>query len=380
MPPSASVIDLVDPSQKGLFDSFKQYEQTLCPKECTSWISLRGSFSRNASFFSTPGVFEAEIKSILPNEQAIAKVIGTLTNSPEIGMAPPAFYKAKNYTLLSFRMDTLDKNGNPTGLVELNNHQHRVRMSYNPSEHGVTKRFNNIEASLKTLWSDGDIRNEFEAPIEKSDNAEINHGLGNLIAYSKYKGIELPEFIEQIAGENMAIESLTMSNRAQFYFVHQMPDQRCGVVYEACVDSNRFGTPKGTILVGEDIEFECEAKAIFCSDGCVPSDTRKTDILHQSMERMGILIRSADSRIYQSPLSKIQRASDYVAQYYEATPFYNNHACPPSMRQGIFAALSQNVKPTDLLYDKASRLSYLMKDAQPAKDLMQPEWLTRQVA
>ncbi len=380
MPPSASVIDLVNSAQQEMFDRFKQYEQSLCPKECTNWISLKGSFARNASFFSIPGAAEAEIKSILPRESSIHKVISHLSHSREIGMAPPTFYKAKNYTLLSFRMDTVDHNGNPTGLVELNNHQHRVRMSYTPSAHGVFNRFDNIESSLKTLWSDGDIRNEFEAPIAKGDEGEINHGLHNLLSFSKYKNIELPSFIEDIASEDMAIESICMSNRAQFYFVHQMPDQRCGVVYEACVDSNRFATPKGTVLVGSDIEFECEAKAIFCSDGCVPSNARRLDILMESMERMGDLIRKADKGIEQSPLSKIQRASDYVARYYEARPYFTNHACPETMRKGIFAALSQGVRPTDLLYDKASPLVHLLKDAQPAAALMQPHWLTRQVA
>lgn len=380
MPPSASVLDLIDPAKRDLFDKFKHYEQALCPIECTSWISLRGSFSRNASFFSIPGAAEAEIKSILPNERSIPTVISYLSNSREISMAPPSFYKAKNYTLLSFRMDTIDAEGTPTALIERNNHQHRVRMSYQHAALGVMNRFNNIESSLKTLWSNGDIRNEFEAPIAKNDASEINHGLNNLISYSKYKGIKLPPFIEEIMAERMAIESICMSNRAQFYFIHQMPDQRCGIVYEACVDSNRFATPKGNFLVGSDIEFECEAKSIFCSDGCVPSDNRKTEILIESMSRMAALIRSADKGIHQSELSKIQRASHYVAEYYESYPRYDNNQCAPNMRSGIFVALSQNIKPTDLLFDKSSPLSNLVRDAQPASTLMQPEWLTRQVA
>lgn len=380
MPPSADVIDLIDPTKFEFYEKFKQYEQPLCPKECTSWMPLKGNFSRNASFFSIPGASEAEIKSLLPSKHTIPRVISKLASHPEIGMAPPAFYKAKNYTLLSFRMDTVNYNGQPTGLIEQNNHQYRVRMSYIPNEVGVSNRFERIESSLKTLWSDGDIRNEFEAPIAKTDWKAINDGLSELIKYSAYKGIELPGFIPEIASQDKAIESICMSNRAQFYFIHMMPDQRCGVVYEACVDSNHYSTPKGTLLVGQDIEFECEGKAIFCTDHCVPSDERKTQILLESMNRMGEIVRSAERGIYQSDLSKIQRASRYVAEHYEASPFYSEHQCPPHMRLGVFAALSQHVKPTDILFDKSIPLVHLLKDAQPARALMQPEWLTRQVA
>ena len=324
-------------------------------------LYLASQFIRTTNIFKIPGAREPEYKFIVPEKESFRAIIATLAAHPSIKIDPVHGYKQRNDVLLSLGMDTVDADDIPTRLVQQNDYQYRVRMSYYPDARSFD-RVDRIQANLKNLLncSDG-MRDEFEAMIEIGDMHGLNHGVDYLINKYKSGGPQLPSFLYDLVDHKMAVNEICMTSRAEFGFEHRVPGMNCSVRYEACTDSQLYASPSAHHFVGRDYEFETEAKYIWCPER-VLSDSEKMNILIASLESVKQIILPVDKKIYLSDHSKLQRAAKAVEAYYDESPFSAR-----SQEMGITSS--------DVLYSGAFALKELMRSSDKTDQLLQKEWL-----
>lgn len=366
MPPSAAVLEKPLP----------EFETRITSATLKSWPNLREKFIQNASLHSNPGTFEPEYKFIVPERETFQDIMLAIGAHRDIAIGPDHLYKSKDYILLSLGMDTIDEDGNPTYKFQDNGFQYRNRMSYSPEVAAKSRRFCNIQANMKDLL-DGEagMRNEFEEIIPSHDIPQgLDHGVRYLINKYESEGVQLPSFLYDVLDEQLAVGELCMTSRAQFYFIHKMPDLGCAVIYEACADSQIYSTPKADKIVGRDYEFEVEAKNISCP-GCAPTDEQKIAILQTSLERLKDIVLGVDNRIFMSEESKLQRAARSVSDYYNSKEICSSDELTPNRDPGRDFALRLNNRPSEILYAKASQLQAMMLQAEPSHKLISKDWL-----
>lgn len=364
------------PSASTLKKEIPSFETRITPATLKEWPNLSSKFVESAALHNTPGKSEPEYKFIVPSKDKFKGIIQALANHPDIHIGPDYLFRPKDYILLSFGMETIDNEGNPTYSFLDNKFQYRNRMAYRPNIAKKSSRFDNIQANMKDLMGDkAGIRDELEAMIPFHDIPEgLNHGVKYLINELESEGTTPPSFLYQITDSQLAVGELCMSSRAQFNFIHKLPHMNCAVIYETCADSQIFSTPKADKIVGSDYEFEIEAKYIFCP-GCAPSDKKKMEILKTSLEMIKPIITGTDTNIYMSVESKLQRAARAVSDYYKSKTIIGAELLTPGRDPGRDFALRFNMQASDILYAKAAQLQALLIDADRADTLVSKEWL-----